>query len=117
MQDIVTIGRNVNDEPMSDWLWDEFCSDLVSLFRTGTIVSTVRGTAWTEDWGVEETFIVIGKLGTDNGHEPGQWREGENPRWVDWSTLRLEDLAIKYGQDAIGRGTIDLVVPEGEGDE
>jgi hypothetical protein len=89
MSDIVTIGRNVGDEPMGQEAWEEFQSALVSCFAH--VECFVTGRAWSEAWGGEETYAVIGQLHS-------------------WATpASLANLGWVYSQDAVGIGTTEAV--------
>ena len=90
----VTVGRNVGDKPMSAHQWDGFQSDVRKAVESVTaelwIASRVKHSEWQ---GVpEEAFIAYGPVVTT----------ADVTDVKRALTIRLETLASRYGQEAIG---------------
>jgi hypothetical protein len=87
----VTIGRNVGSEPMEQSQWNDF------VWETRTVCESVSPELWANaahrnSWnGIsEDSFILYGPL-VDNDDST-----------VEFLRNRLDTLATKYRQDAIG---------------
>jgi hypothetical protein len=102
----VTIGRNINDQPMSQYAWDQFNYDVLKAVQSYTSelwANAVSRSQWT---GVpEDSRVFYGPL-----------RANLRPLELSRLRARLATLATQYGQEAIGMsvGESELVESYGE---
>lgn len=97
---VVSIGRNVGDEPMRDDRWDEFREEAIDVVcRYGVVVFSGTGTGI--DPGttiIEQSFTLVATLTTNI---TGLYRE-------------LAELAWAFGQESIALTTGNTAFPGSE---
>lgn len=106
MATVISIGRNVGEEPMHASTWDAFTSDVFDAAeRFGAVVFYGQGTGVYEG-AVEDSYTIV----IDDSEAKHNPRTGGKYS-VDALRAELRDLATQYGQEAIAltRGETEFV--------
>lgn len=83
-QATITIGRNIGNVPMHDYVWENFQAEISDLFSELYVSSPFQG-QWENV--IEESYLFIGEI---------------RPEMLDKLEVKLSHVAKVYNQDAIG---------------